>query len=193
MAAERQGLRRDLEDGLRFLHVLSMQHRLELLEVAARLSALTEELAAGQMVDLARAAERQRRIKEVELERMHAEVKVDIGAVEDKYALADLPQIDCEARLPFCKARCCSFDFELSGQDLDERVAQWDYARPYHIRRRAGDRYCVHNAEEARRCTIYAQRPAPCRRYDCRSDPRIWIDFDRCIPAPVDPDAAPSP
>jgi hypothetical protein len=33
-------------------------------------------------------------------------------------------------------------------------------------------------------CTVYAQRPGACRAYDCRHDPRVWIDFDARIPAP---------
>jgi hypothetical protein len=31
---------------------------------------------------------------------------------------------------------------------------------------------------------VYEHRPAICRTYDCRKDPRIWIDFEKRIPAP---------
>jgi hypothetical protein len=31
---------------------------------------------------------------------------------------------------------------------------------------------------------VYAQRPGACRAYDCRHDPRVWIDFEARIPAP---------
>lgn len=31
---------------------------------------------------------------------------------------------------------------------------------------------------------MYAARPAVCRSYDCRDDPRIWSDYARRIPAP---------
>lgn len=29
----------------------------------------------------------------------------------------------------------------------------------------------------ALRCTIHANRPVPCRGFDCRNDRRIWLDF----------------
>jgi Fe-S-cluster containining protein len=37
--------------------------------------------------------------------------------------------------------------------------------------------YCVHN-DASRRCTVYDDRPRPCRVYSCADDPRIWKDFD---------------
>jgi hypothetical protein len=33
-------------------------------------------------------------------------------------------------------------------------------------------------------CTVHEQRPLFCRMYDCRKDPRIWLDFDRQVPNP---------
>ncbi|HEX9105483.1 MAG TPA: YkgJ family cysteine cluster protein, partial [Polyangia bacterium] len=59
-------------------------------------------------------------------------------------------------------------------------VVQWDYARPYRLRKRE-DHYCAHSEPETRRCNIYDQRPAVCRTYDCRDDKRIWVDFDKRI------------
>ncbi len=104
----------------------------------------------------------------------------ELGADVDKYALLDLPRIDCATLLPLCRARCCSLVFALAPQDLVEGVVRFDPARPYRIARRAsGD--CVHHDGE--RCGVYAHRPAPCRRYDCRNDPRIWHDFEARIPA----------
>ncbi len=73
--------------------------------------------------------------------------------------------------------------FPLSYQDLDEGKVEWDYALPYLIRQGA-DRYCVHSHPETRGCTVYEQRPAACRTYDCRNDKRIWLDFEGRIPAP---------
>jgi len=97
-------------------------------------------------------------------------------------ALTDLPEIDCDARLPLCRARCCTLTFPFSFQDLDERVLRWDYGRPYQIGRRS-DGYCIHNEAGSCRCTVYAQRPAVCRTYDCRNDKRIWLDFEKRLPA----------
>jgi Fe-S-cluster containining protein len=98
----------------------------------------------------------------------------------DKYTLAGLPEIDCAARLDLCKARCCHFTFVLTQQDVDEGVVRWDRDQPYRIQRR-GDCSCIHL--EGGACSIYAERPAVCRNYDCRHDRRIWKDFDLRIPA----------
>ena len=32
--------------------------------------------------------------------------------------------------------------------------------------------------------SIHAQRPVPCRAYDCRQDQRIWSDFAQRIVSP---------
>src|SRR5690606_2972362 len=101
--------------------------------------------------------------------------------IDDKYALGDIPRIDCEARLPLCRARCCRLPFALSRQDLDEGVLRWRYERPYLLAKRA-DGMCVHNNGGA--CDRYESRPGQCRRYDCRNDRRIWLDFEAGIPAP---------
>ncbi len=101
-----------------------------------------------------------------------------LGPAVDKYAVAS-PDIPCEENLPLCKAVCCSLVVHLSQQDLDEGVVQWDPERPYWIRH--ADGRCGHFDAG---CTIYAQRPAPCRSFDCRRDRRIWHDYDRRIPNP---------
>ena len=110
-------------------------------------------------------------------------VSLDTGA--DKYAVesSDPP---CDEVLHLCKARCCTFSFALSSRDLDEGVIRWDHGQPYLIRQRASDGYCVHNDPNTRGCTVHAYRPRVCRIYDCRTDPRVWIDFARRIPAPLE-------
>lgn len=181
---------RDLQDGLRFVHTLGMQTKMDLVSANTRLLALVEELVASGALDLQAFDERRQKVSEREAARMSREghVKVQVDNTADKYALADLPQIDCEARLPLCKARCCTLGFALSFQDLNERVVQWDYGRPYHIRQRE-DGYCTHNRAGTCTCEVYAQRPAVCRQYDCRADTRIWKDFEARIPAPPEPPA----
>lgn len=105
-----------------------------------------------------------------------------LNAPLDKYRVAadELPDIPCGELLPLCQARCCSFRFALSQQDLDEGVVSWDPAHPYFILQ--GPRGCLHLAGDGG-CTIYTQRPRPCRVFDCREDRRIWRDFARRIPA----------
>lgn len=172
----------DVGRGLRFGHLAQHQTRQRVTDISASFYALVETLVAHGLVPLDEYEKR----REVTLERERKKQKDDPGPVVsrivDKYALEKLPEIDCDARLHLCKARCCTLVFPLSVQDLDERVVRWDYGKPYQIGRRP-DGYCVHNAPGTCHCTIYAQRPGVCRQYDCRSDKRIWVDFEKRIPA----------
>jgi len=118
------------------------------------------------------------------MDRLNRKAHVVVANVPDKYALKDLPQIDCETRIPLCRGRCCKLHFSLSFQDLTENVVKWDYARPYRILQRVTDGYCVHNDPDTKGCGVYDNRPAICRTYDCREDSRIWLDFEKRIPAP---------
>ena len=169
--------------GLRFMHTMAMQSRSEILETTAGLYALIEELVGRGLVDLRTLEERRNRQKAREAERALEQAHVNVSENVDKYNLTELPQIDCEARIPLCKGRCCKLHFALSFQDLDEHIVQWDYSRPYNVKRR-DDGYCVHSDVETRGCGVYHNRPAICRTYDCRKDQRIWIDFDKRIPTP---------
>lgn len=171
----------DLPNALRFVHLMEAQTKARVAELATSLNALIETLIGDGQLPLERYQERRRLTIVRENERVSREASIAITNVPDKYALADLPEIDCEARLHLCRGRCCTFGFALSVQDLDERVVRWDYGRPYTIARRE-DGYCVHNDDGA--CSIYPHRPAVCRTYDCREDRRIWLDFDKRIPAP---------
>lgn len=109
--------------------------------------------------------------------------EVELSSVEDKYAVAGEP-IDCETRLPLCQARCCSFTVMLSRQDLAEGELAWDIDRPYMLPRGA-DGYCTNLGRDDARCQRYEHRPATCRSYSCRTDRRVWLDFEARIPAPM--------
>jgi Fe-S-cluster containining protein len=111
--------------------------------------------------------------------------EVELSSVEDKYAVTGEP-IDCESRLPLCQARCCSFTVQLSRQDLAEGELAWDIDRPYRLPRHA-DGYCANLGRDDARCQRYQHRPATCRSYTCRTDKRVWLDFDARIPAPMPP------
>ncbi|MCC6527887.1 MAG: YkgJ family cysteine cluster protein [Polyangiaceae bacterium] len=170
----------DLAAALRFLHLLATQQQARTAELSASLYALLETLIAEGRLPLDAYEKRRELTVARENERTRAEPGVSVYDVPDKYALTALPDIDCAALLPLCRARCCHLPFPLSVQDLDERVVRWDYGRPYMIARRA-DGSCVHN--EGGRCGVYQHRPAVCRVYDCRKDGRIWQDFAARIPA----------
>jgi Fe-S-cluster containining protein len=183
--------RDELEGGLRFLHVLGMQGRIGNEETSLRLEALIEELAARSAIDLRSLDARRDLLRQRGRDR-RGDADVQVGGSEDKYAVTDLPDIDCDARLHLCRARCCTFTFPLSFQDLDERVVRWDYEHPYRIARNDSG-YCVHNDVGRRTCTVYDQRPAVCRTYDCRKDARVWLDFEKRLPAPLGADDAGDP
>ena len=109
--------------------------------------------------------------------------KVRLRQYIDKYAIPPT-DIDCRALFPLCQGRCCSFSFELTTQDLDEGKVRWEVLDPYLIRHEK-DGYCSHRDRKTFDCTVYENRPAVCRQYDCRGDARVWIDFDKRIPAPM--------
>ncbi|MEZ4362892.1 MAG: YkgJ family cysteine cluster protein [Kofleriaceae bacterium] len=105
--------------------------------------------------------------------------RVRLSVVEDKRAVGS-PDIDCASLASLCKVRCCrAFDIELSREDLDDGL-RWDVESPYLLAR--AEHGCTYLSAQG--CTVYERRPATCRSYDCRSDPRVWTDFAQRIPAP---------
>jgi Fe-S-cluster containining protein len=96
----------------------------------------------------------------------------------DKYTIEDTSIIDCDARKHLCKQKCCTLIFALSEQDVREGVVQWDPNKPYNIKRNE-NHYCVHLV--GGQCSIYENRPAVCRRFDCRGDMRFWRDFEGMV------------
>jgi Fe-S-cluster containining protein len=118
--------------------------------------------------------------RRVELSR---KTPVELSSIEDKYEVTGEP-IDCDSRLPLCQARCCSFAVVLSRQDIEGGQLTWEIDHPYRLAR-GPDGYCGHLGREDARCQRYEHRPATCRAYSCRTDPRIWLDFEARIPAPM--------
>jgi Fe-S-cluster containining protein len=105
-----------------------------------------------------------------------------------KYAYQSSAVIDCADRIPLCRASCCKLRFRLSHEDVEESVVRWNPRQPYHIEQ-GRDGACVHLDCMSRGCSIYTQRPLPCRAYDCRNDERIWLDFENRVinPAILEP------
>ncbi|HZS38608.1 MAG TPA: YkgJ family cysteine cluster protein [Polyangia bacterium] len=173
--------RGELEDGLRLVFHNLIESRLVQADVAATLKALVETLVASGALPHGEYERRRQRELDSHVERLHERPVVQLARAQDKYALEDLPKIDCASIIPICQARCCKLTVCLSAQDLDERVITWDYGKPYQIRKRDSDGYCNHSEPETRRCGVYPHRPGICRSYDCRNDKRIWADFERRI------------
>jgi hypothetical protein len=179
--------RKELEEGLRFMHLLTMQLKQDVYDTRARLRALLGELGATETVDLEATEARLEDSRETEYSHIRDHAYVQIAEPNDKYALPELPDLDCASRVHLCEAKCCTFSFRLSSQDLDEGVLRWEYGQPYAIKQKPSG-YCTHSCEDqGGGCGVYTERPAPCRTYDCRDDERIWSDFDAMIPAKLDP------
>jgi Putative zinc- or iron-chelating domain len=115
---------------------------------------------------------------------------VRLALVKDKRKV-ESPEIDCAARLHLCQARCCRFDVSLSAQDVADGIP-WVVDEPYLMPRDPYTKQCVCMDGQGA-CTIYEQRPASCRVYDCRGDARVWIDFEARIPAPMPSRLVPVP
>jgi len=196
--------RAELERAIRSLHLSDLELRDTVLQLAARVVALTDELTrrlAGveplpappgtpapppsATVEAATEAALDATLAAIRTSDAQLATRVSLDLGGSKYATPS-PPVPCAELIPLCHARCCTLSFALSTEDLDERVIRWDYGQPYLIAQRASDGYCVHNDPDSRGCTVHAHRPRVCRSYDCRGDPRVWIDYERRLPAPLD-------
>lgn len=183
--------RTEFERALRHLNLADLDVRNLVLELAAQVVTLTHEVSRRlppaddlATVEVAVAQEVGAALAEIRASDDGAS-RVVLHTGSDKYAAVAV-EIPCAELIPLCGARCCSFTFPLSTQDLDEGVIRFDYGKPYMIRQRSSDGYCVHSDPITRACDAHAARPGTCRSYDCRNDKRIWTDFENRIPAPRD-------
>lgn len=101
-------------------------------------------------------------------------LEMGIGAVygEEDDGLPDA-EVDCHARLQQCKAKCCTFQFALTREEVQRGRIQYDSKRPYFIAWET-DGYCPHLNRDTLACAIWTDRPLRCRRYDCTEDPELW-------------------
>jgi hypothetical protein len=194
--------RADLERAIRHLNLSDLELRDNLLQLAARVVALTDELTrrldgvepipappntpaqpATTTVEGAVEATLEQTLVQIRANDAAQPSRVSIDLGPDKYSVTP-SNPPCDELLPICQARCCTLTFSLSTADLDEGIIRWDYGQPYLIRQRKSDSYCVHNDASTRGCTIHEHRPRVCRVYDCRKDTRIWTDFEKRELAP---------
>ncbi len=192
--------RAEFERGIRSLHVSDLMLRDTLLQLAARVVALTDELtrridgveplpappntpAAPPTAPVEHAVEAAMELALKQIRAADAMPRVQFDTKpEDKYTTHS-PDVPCAELIPLCHGRCCTLTFSLSPADLDEGVIRWDYGQPYLIAQRASDGYCVHSDPTSRGCTVHPMRPRVCRSYDCRDDARIWRDYANRIVA----------
>lgn len=185
LLAMTQQLRDEVVGGLLYCHHRENTNTSKTLEVAAFAYGLIELLLEKGLITEDELNERKRQVAQRLVDKLEddgAGVMLQRPEI-DKYAFEGGAEIDCENRVELCRAACCRLRFALSRQDLEEGVVRWELSRPYLIRRGA-DGYCGHFGRDTQRCTIYQQRPVPCRAYDCRGDRRIWADFENRVVSP---------
>lgn len=172
--------RAELERAVRGMALSVEGVRDDLIHLAAQVVALTNELNRRLEPAFEDAVERETPevAQQIRMADDKSMARLQLGDCDDKYSTPSNGP-DCRSILPICKGRCCTLHFALSTQDLDEGVIRWDYGKPYMIKQRLEDGRCVHNHPEEHYCTVYEHRPRPCRQYDCRTDQRIWKDFDK--------------
>ena len=190
---DRYVTRADFERAYRNVNLSNLELRDLVLKLAAQVVTLTDELTRRLATDEAAPAQTVEAAVEAAVGETTQQIRaaddggsrvaLDLGG--DKYE-AEPVDVPCGELIPLCQGRCCKMVFALSTQDLDEGVIRFDYGQPYMIKQRSSDGYCVHGDAETRGCTVHAVRPRTCRVYDCRNDPRVWIDYEKRIPAPLD-------
>ena len=176
-----------VERGLRFCHVVATNNQGALHETKAALNALGHVLTRQGKIAPNEVFEASKAYASTTAPSSH---RVHLGLDVDKYSEQAAPvEIDCEARWSLCRAACCRLGYALGTQDLDEGVIKWNYGTPYAIKREA-DGWCTH-LQSGCKCGVREQRPLSCRRYDCSSNPDIWIDFSQRIINPKVADLPP--
>jgi len=178
-------LRQEIAGGLLYCHDRANSNTSKTLEITAFAFALIDLLIEKGLLTEEELNERKHKAAARLVEKFNNDgmtVAIQDSNV-DKYKFDAAPKIDCENRIHLCKAACCRMRFPLSPQDLEEGIVKWELPRPYLISRGA-DGYCSHLERGSCGCTVYANRPLPCRAYDCRQDQRIWADFENKVVSP---------
>lgn len=176
---------KDLINGLIYSHNRANKNTAEVHRANATLQAVVELLVEQGVLTNEELAKRQRS-KSEKLRENYVQEGMAVAMQEfqvSKYDFKGGAEIDCENRLHLCKAACCKLPLALSKEDVQEGIVKWDLGQPYMMTRN-GDGYCVHLERGTCRCTIYKQRPIPCRGYDCRKDERIWLNFEKKVVNP---------
>ncbi|MCW9013950.1 MAG: YkgJ family cysteine cluster protein [Gammaproteobacteria bacterium] len=106
------------------------------------------------------------------LEKMLA---MGIGAVygdeDEGVPDADVP---CGKVIQQCKAKCCTFIFALTKDEVKKGLVKHNEAKPFFIARDESDGYCPHLDRQTYACEVWHDRPLRCRRYDCQQDKAVW-------------------
>ncbi len=174
---ELRELERQVERGNLFAHTALTEQAARANQTEAVVNGLIDLLVRLDVVqaeDVVAAVEATRK----EIKDAGRQAAVDIAIRLDGEAPAvPAATIDCEARLPYCKAVCCRLRFALTAEEIEFGPVKWDLGRPY-FNRHGTNGYCHQIDAETLGCGVYEERPLVCRQYSCAGDERIWKDFD---------------
>jgi Fe-S-cluster containining protein len=168
---------RNDERGNLFVHTVLAEQAMRVNENEAMLNGLVDVLVQRQLIqpeELMKAVQsaRTEAAETGQLATVGVAIRIDGDDAGKLYAL-----VNCEHRLPVCKAVCCRLQFALSVEEIESGRMKWDLGRPYY-NRRASDGYCHQIDREKLCCSVYWKRPSVCRKYSCAGDTRIWKDFE---------------
>jgi Fe-S-cluster containining protein len=170
-------LERQVERGNLFAHTVLSEQAARANQTEAIVGGLADLLVRLELVrteDLVAAVEATRQ----QIKEAGRQASVDVAIRADGTAPAvPAEAIDCEARLPYCKAVCCRLRFALTVEEIESGPVKWDLGRPY-FNRHGPNGYCHQADAETLACSIYDERPLVCRQYSCAGDTRIWKDFE---------------
>ncbi|MHB1356875.1 MAG: YkgJ family cysteine cluster protein [Anaerolineae bacterium] len=170
---------KDLLRGLQFTNLLGSITQEQNTANTILLQSLLELLIAKGEVHVNELEERKKAVAE-SLAKSNAETPhVQLTETPDKYETEQFVGVDCAGHKDVCQMICCKLWFVISVQDLTEGIIKWNCGMPYSIAQDE-DGYCVH-LDRCKGCLVYSNRPLVCRAYDCRSDRRIWLDYDNKI------------
>jgi hypothetical protein len=184
--APAERLREEVAQGFLYAHSRANVNSSKLLEVSSFAYALIELLAERGVITVEELDERKEQVTKRLAEKFAERgMGVALTAEEKDAEGASLnAEIDCENRLQQCHAACCRLRFALTVRDVEAGRVKWNLGQPYMIRQ-GEDGYCHHLDRANHQCGIYEDRPFVCRAYDCRTDARIWEDFENGV---INPD-----
>jgi len=168
-------LERQVERGHVFLHAVLAQHANRAGDNEAIIRGLVELLIEREIVQPGEL------VAAVEAVRPQTSTEIEVSIRTDAAQTTDGAPVDCAARMHVCHAVCCRLRFPLTIAEVEAGgPLKWDLGRPY-FNRQAPNGYCHCFDDASHGCTVYNDRPTPCRVYSCAGDDRIWKDFEGMV------------
>jgi Fe-S-cluster containining protein len=178
---EMKKLERQLEHSSYYYQTVLSQYASRINEVESFVYGLIDMLAEKSNLDVEELQTYVAKIKEeikTKGEALHPGIALRIDKTDS--ANENFVQVNCNERIPVCKAVCCKLNFALSASEIDAGKVKWELGSPYFIRHEKSG-YCTHLDENKKCCSVYNDRPKVCSGYSCAKDERIWKDFDNMI------------